>query len=505
MSFECVNVIGGGLAGLSAAVALADSGVRVRLFEKRPHLGGRATSYLLPDGSHVDNCQHVTLGCCTNLADFYRRVGSAGQIRFYDRLYFADARGSRFTIAPSSLAPPFHMMLSFLRFSALTWADKFAIGSAMMEIARTGGHPPGAEGTSMLDWLHRMKQTPAAIERFWRVVLVSALDEELARTDARYGIDVFWKAFLSNREGFRLGIPSVPLSDLYDGCHAAIEKRGGEVRTRATVRELRIEQGRMKSIVFDDCSEETADAFVMAVPQSAALDIIDPALAASDSSFAGLQHLHDSPITGIHLRFDRHVMDEPFLTLLDHTVQWIFNKTLLYSNFAHAAASNDNAAAEHAGVGAGNTILSAENNVGDKDSAGQYLQLVISASYDLVSRSRQEIIEMCVRELQDVLPATREAKLVKSTVIKEVAATFSPEPGSDQYRPGPRCSVENLFLAGDWTRTGWPATMESAVRSGYIAAEAILNSAGKPHKFVQPDLPAQGFCTRWARNGRSSA
>ncbi|MFZ0908284.1 MAG: hydroxysqualene dehydroxylase HpnE [Candidatus Acidiferrales bacterium] len=489
MSFECVNVIGGGLAGLSAAVALADAGVRVRLFEKRPHLGGRATSYLLPDGSHVDNCQHVTLGCCTNLADFYRRVGAAGQIRFYDRLFFADARGNRFSIEPSSLPPPFHMMFSFLRFSALKWADKRAIGRAMMEIARSGGHPPEAGGTSMLDWLHRMKQTPAAIERFWRVVLVSALDEELARTDARYGIDVFWKAFLSNREGFRLGIPAVPLSELYDGCRAAIEKRGGEVRTRATVRELRIEQGRMKSIVFDDGSEETADAFVMAVPQSAVLDIVDPALAASDANFAGLQHLHDAPITGIHLWFDRHVMDEPFLTLLDHTVQWIFNKTLLYSDAAQAASSNGSAAATNDSVAAAND-------------AAQYLQLVISASYDLVSRPRQEIVEMCVHELQDVLPATREAKLVKSTVIKEVAATFSPEPGSDQWRPGPRCSIENLFLAGDWTRTGWPATMEGAVRSGYIAAEAVLASAGNSRKFIQPDLPAQGLCARWARNGQ---
>ena len=500
-----MNVIGGGLAGLSAAVALADSGVRVRLFEKRPHLGGRATSYLLPDGSHIDNCQHVTLGCCINLADFYRRVGSAGQIRYYDQLYFADARGDRFTISPSSLAPPFHMMFSFLRFSALTWADKVAIGRAMMQIATTGGHPPGVEGTSMLDWLHRMKQTPAAIERFWRVVLVSALDEELARMDARYGIDVFWKAFLSNREGFRLGIPSVPLSDLYDGCRAAIEKRGGEVRTRATVRELRIEQSRMKSIVFDDGSEEVADAFVMAVPQSAVLDIIDPALAASDASFAGLQHLHDAPITGIHLWFDRQVMDEPFLTLLDHTVQWIFNKTLLYSDASQPSSSNGDGAAKKVGVVPEDGDVVVKNDVVSNNDDGQYLQLVISASYDLVSRPRQEIIEMCLRELQDVLPATRDAKLVKSTVIKEVAATFSPEPGSDQWRPGPRCSVENLFLAGDWTRTGWPATMEGAVRSGYIVAEAILTLAGKPHKFVQPDLPAQGLCARWARNGGGSA
>ena len=483
-----MNVIGGGLAGLSAAVALADSGLRVRLFDKRPHLGGRATSYLLPDGSHVDNCQHVTLGCCTNLADFYRRVGSENRIRYYDRLYFADSHGHRDTIAASMLAPPFHMAFSFLRFSALSLADKTGIGRALLEIARHGGHPPDSEGVSMLDWLHRQHQTPAAIERFWRVVLVSALDEELARTDARYGIDVFWKAFLSNRDGFRVGIPTVPLSELYDGCHAAIEQRGGEVRCRAAVRELRIEEGQARAIVFDDGSEAKGDAFVLAVPQTAVADLVGTALASTDRSIAGLRHLHDAPITGIHLWFDRPVMEEPFLTLLDHTVQWIFNKTLLYSG-APPASSNGHASAHEAPAG------------GD----GQYLQLVISASYDLVSRSRQEIIDLAVRELRDVLPATRDAKLVKSTVIKEVAATFSPEPGSDQWRPGPRCSVENLFLAGDWTRTGWPATMEGAVRSGYLAAEAVSISAGAPRKFLQPDLPAQGLCARWARNGHSNS
>ena len=262
-----MNVIGGGLAGLSAAVALADAGVRVRLSEKRPYLGGRATSYVLPDGSHVDNCQHVTLGCCTNLADFYKRVGAADRIRYYDRLYFADARGRRYSIAASLFAPPFHMTLSFLRFSALSWSDKSGIARAMLEIARSGGHPHGVEGNSMLGWLHRMGQTPSAIERFWRVVLVSALDEELARTDAQYGIDVFWKAFLANREGFRVGIPSVPLSGLYEGCRQAIEQRGGEVRCRATLRGFRMEGQRVRNLVFDDGEELAGDTFVFAVPQ----------------------------------------------------------------------------------------------------------------------------------------------------------------------------------------------------------------------------------------------
>src|SRR5579872_4598434 len=144
MPCETVIVIGGGLAGLSAATALADAGVRVQLLEKRPYLGGRATSYALPDGSHIDNCQHVTLGCCTNLADFYRRVGASEKIRFYDRLYFFDREGRRSEIQASPLPPPLHMAPSFLLFDALTLADKSSIAEAMLAIAREGGKPSRA-------------------------------------------------------------------------------------------------------------------------------------------------------------------------------------------------------------------------------------------------------------------------------------------------------------------------------------------------------------------------
>src|SRR5271168_5357134 len=146
MPSQSVLVIGGGLAGLSSAVALAEAGLQVRLLEKRPHLGGRATSYTLPDGSEVDNCQHVTLGCCTNLADFYSRVGAAGKIRFYDRLYFVDAQGRRSTMEASPLPPPLHMAPSFLLFSSLSLADKRSIGEAMLAIARAGGNPPYTSG-----------------------------------------------------------------------------------------------------------------------------------------------------------------------------------------------------------------------------------------------------------------------------------------------------------------------------------------------------------------------
>jgi squalene-associated FAD-dependent desaturase len=482
MSSQSVLVIGGGLAGLSSAVALAEAGLQVRLLEKRPHLGGRATSYTLPDGSEVDNCQHVTLGCCTNLADFYSRVGASEKIRFYDRLYFADANGQRSIIEAAPLPPPLHMAPAFLLFRALTLDDKRSIANAMLAIARSSGSPPRIEGISMLDWLHRMNQTADAIERFWRVVLVSALDEELARTDARCGIEVFWKAFLGNSTGYRVGIPTVPLADLYQGCREAIEQQGGEVRLRCGIREIRVKGNCFAGAVLDDGKEVFADACVSAVPHDALLDLLPPECTDVNTPLEGLRHLKTSPITGVHLWFDRQVMHEPFLTLLDHTTQWVFNKTLLYksdeTNHGAARPSDEQAAAV--------------------EGSGQYLQLVISASYDLIPRSRQEIIELCRRELGAVLPLTREAQLRKATVIKEVNATFSPGPGSDHWRPPQRIPLANLYLCGDWTRTGWPATMEGAVRSGYLAAEAVLADRGEPRTFLQPDLPFEGLCKFWA-------
>lgn len=461
-------VIGGGLAGLSSAVVLAEAGLRVRLLEKRPHLGGRATSYVLPTGEHVDNCQHVTMGCCTNLDDFYRRIGSAHKIRYYDRLFFMDRRGRRSVIEPSALSPPLHLAPSFLLFPSLSWADKSSIARAMLVVARHGGPPPDAHGRNMLEWLHEHGQTPAAIERFWRVVLVSALDEELDRAGAGYGLEVFWKGFLSNRRGFEVGIPAVPLADLYDGCRQAIEQRGGEVRTRAGVREIHTSPDGVTQLLMEDGSTLTADYYLACVPHGALLGLLPLSLIKRDEAFSNLHNLRTSPITGVHLWFDRPVMSDPFLTLLDRTTQWIFNKTRLY-------------APEKAGEPSGN---------------GQYLQLVISASYNLVELSRQEIIELCLRELFDVLPATRDAQLVKATVIKEVDATFSPAPDSDAWRPPQRTSLPNLFLAGDWTRTGWPSTMESAVRSGYLAAEALLAAEGRPQRFLQPDLPVEGCARR---------
>jgi zeta-carotene desaturase len=366
------------------------------------------------------------------------------------------------------------MIGAFAKFAPLTLKDKLSIAWAMLNILQTNGRTWDVNlfgGISMLEWLRRRHQTKGAIERFWRVVLVSALDEELEKTDARYGIDVFWRAFLSNRTGYRMGIPTVPLAELYDGCKSAIEQKGGEVNLRATARQLQIENDVVTAALFDASREERADAFILAVPHTAVAALLPDETMRKGSVFRNLAMLKTAPITGVHLWLDREVMTEPFITLLDTTTQWIFNKTALYGALS----------------GAG------------KDSGkGQYLQLVVSASYSLLQKPRQEIIDLCLKEVRQALPAARDANLIKATVIKEAAATFSPEPGVDRWRPKQETTVQNLFLAGDWTDTGWPATMEGAVRSGYLAAEAVLRKESRPHQFVRPDLGADGLVALWA-------
>ncbi len=219
---------------------------------------------------------------------------------------------------------------------------------------------------------------------------------------------------------------------------------------------------------------ERAAACVLATPSDVAEKLLPESLRVSDPVFSNLKNLNSSPITGIHLWFDRKVMDEPHLALLDTQTQWIFNKSLLYGHLA------------------------------EKD-ATQYLQLVVSASYDFLEKPRQEIIDLCLRELRHALPAARDAAVVKAIVIKEVAATMRPEPGVDRWRLPQQTHIPGLFLAGDWTATGWPATMEGAVRSGYLAAEAVLRAAGEPRQFLQPELPQERLVRFLAKsNGEKS-
>ena len=266
-----------------------------------------------------------------------------------------------------------------------------------------------------------------------------------------------------------MGVPAVPLAQLYDGCKQEIERRGGEVNLRTPLRRIVLANGAVEGVEFDGRGKETADAYVFAVPHETLAKFLTDEMRRAEPSLANLDKIKVSPITGVHFWFDRTVMTEPFVTLLETKTQWIFNKTQLYGN------SN----------GSGKT-------------QGQYLQLVISASYEFLQKSRQEIIDVCLAEVCHALPMAKEAKLVKATVIKEAAATFSPQPGVDRWRPKQETNVQGMFVAGDWTATGWPATMEGAVRSGYLAAEAVLRKAGTPRIFLQPDLAPDGLVALFA-------
>ena len=437
-----VAIIGGGLAGLATAVALGAAGRKVRLFEARPHLGGRATSYPLnsaaDDGPTIDNCQHVLLRCCTNLIDFYQRLGVENRIHFHREYFWIEPGGRVSTMRRGLLPAPLHFTESFARLRFLSLADKISVAHGLLAVKYEYGRRSDLESISMRAWLTEKKQTARAVERFWRQVLVSAVNEELDQMAASHGLQVFYLGFLSEANSYEMGIPSVPLADLYSE-EAWSNYPAVHIEHRAAVRKLCIDGGRVNGLLLDNGQKHQVDAYVLAVPFER-VNALAPEL---DLDLGGFSH---APITGIHLWFDRPVTDLPHATLLDRTIQWMFNKR-----------------------------------------EGRHIQLVVSASRSLTDMPRADVIELALRELREFFPSMGEAKLERAHVVKEIRATFSAAPGLESRRPVSHTGISKLFLAGDWTRSGWPATMEGAVRSGYLAAEAVLAVEGVACKFLKED------------------
>src|SRR5882762_4086782 len=455
-----VAIVGGGLAGLAAGCALAEAGCRISLYERRPYLGGRASSYQHPGtGEIVDNCQHVLLGCCTNLIDLYRRTGVEDKIRWYDELTFLEPGGRASRIAPSFLPAPLHNGPSVLGARCLGLQDKVSIARVM--IALLPGVPED-NGQNFLGWLRGYGPTSGALERFWKPILISALNEDLDRVSVFYAGQVIRESFMKSAAAGRMGIPAIPLSDLYAAGAGYIRARGGEVFLRAAVEALDVcDDGvRLKT----PQGEAVANAVVLAVTSDIALKLL-PENLRPKAWTASSDGLETSPIAGIHLWFDRQISELDHAVLLDRTIQWMFHKSRIQAEVR-----------------------------GSENAGGSYVELVVSSAKSLVNLSKNEIVELAVRELREFFPAAREAQLVKSTVIKEIHATFSPGPGVDRFRPSQATSSERVFLAGDWTATRWPATMEGAVRSGYRAAEVLVQAAGlKVAPLLVADLPAAGF------------
>lgn len=451
---------------MSAACALAEAGCTVQLIERRGYLGGRASSYVHPGvGEVIDNCQHVLFGCCTNLIGLYERIGVADRIHWTSDMTMIEPKGRRSRLGPFRLGPlrlpaPLHGAPSLLAAHAFSVADKLALGRALSAMMRPDAITPSQE--SLGAWLRRHKQTEGVMNRFWRLVIASALNADIEHIAISYATKVIRELFMNSAKAGSMGMSSVPLSELYAGAERFLEQRGSVVVYNTNVESLaRDDMSGRWNIKTRNGIHET-DYVVLALPFEG-LDKLLPNMPLADGVnqlIGQIEQFEHWPICSVHLWFDREITDLEHAVLLDREIHWMYNKGRLQPW---------------------------------RKLKGSYVELVISASKEFAALSRETAITRSLRELAEFFPIVREAKVEKVALIKEVRATFGVPPGIDRARPSAQSPWPNLFLAGDWIATGWPSTMESAARSGHQAAEALCNAAGSPQNILNPDLQPEGL------------
>ncbi len=455
-----VTIIGGGVAGMSAACALAEAGFRVQLVERRGYLGGRASSYLHPGVKEViDNCQHVLFGCCTNLVGFYERIGVAGKIHWTSEMTMIEPGGRRSQLGPSFLPAPLHGLPKLMTAHAFSLADKIALARAFSALMRQVSH----DSTESLGaWLKRHKQTQGALDRFWRLVIASALNADIESIALPYAAKVIRELFMNSPVAGSMGMSTVPLSQLYVEVQSFLEKRGATIHLNASVESASWNEAAAQWTVTTRTGDILSDFIVLALPFESTQKLL-PNLPPSDT--AGIlarqlaQHEH-WPICSVHLWFGREITDLDHAVLLDREIHWMYNKRRLQPWRA---------------------------------GKGSYIELVQSASRTFAALPRDQAIAQALAELGEFFPHVHTAKLEKAALIKEVRATFGVPPGIDAARPTATSPWPNLFLAGDWVQTGWPSTMESAARSGHLAAEALCAALGETRAILNDDLKPTGL------------
>ena len=445
---------------MSAACALAEAGFCVQLVERRSYLGGRASSYLHPGiGEVIDNCQHVLFGCCTNLIGFYRRIGALDKIHWSGEMTMIEPGGRRSVLGSSWLPAPLHGAPRLMAAHAFTWADKLALARAFGAMMR----PISSDSKETLaSWLARHRQTRGSVERFWKLVIASALNAEIECIAVPYAAKVIRELFINSADAGAMGINTVPLSELYGGVKPFLESRGSSVHLNANVESVHWDEEVAEWALNTRTESLRSELLVLALPFEGTRQIIArmPPAEGADALRAQTERHQHWPICSAHLWFDREITDLDHAVLLDREIHWVFNRGRLQPG---------------------------------RKVKGSYIEVEVSASRVFAARGRNEAIDLTLRELSEFFPAITVAKLEKAALVKEVRATFGVPPGIDQYRPGARSPWPNCILAGDWTATGWPSTMESAARSGHLAAEALCGVIGEPRSFLVPDLQPQGL------------
>jgi squalene-associated FAD-dependent desaturase len=454
-------VVGAGVAGMSASCALAESGLKVHLVERKSYLGGRASSYLHPGVNEViDNCQHVLFGCCTNLIGFYERIRVQEKIHWTKTMTMIEPGGRRSVLGPSSWLPaPLHGMPHLLRAHAFTRADKLALARAFRAFLR----PVSAGSTEDLgQWLRRNGQTQGALERFWRLVIASALNADIDVIALPYAAKVIRELFMNSAQAGAMGMSTVPLSELYSGAEKFLRENNGSVVFNSGIDAAEWDEETSQWAVLTRSGPLIADYLVLALPFEAAAKLVPrmPPADGVESLTAKIERHQHSPICSVHLWFYGEITPLEHAVLLDRTIHWMYNKSRLQPGRA---------------------------------GKGSYLELVVSASESFAALTREQAIDLALRELAEYFPAVASTKLEKAALVKEVRATFTVPPGIDAFRPASASPWPNCVLAGDWISTGWPSTMESAARSGHLAAEAITASLGLPQKFLALDLKPRGL------------
>ena len=456
-----VAVVGGGVAGIAAAVRAVEAGWRVELIETRTKLGGRATSFDdVRSGVELDNCQHVVMGCCTNILDLYDRIDALGEIDWHETLWFARGSGAMDALSIAPILPaPAHYGPSFLRMRLFSWSEKVAIARAFLAILRMG--PRGRlrwTGRAFGEFLASVRQPARVVELFWDPVVLSACNLPSAACEAAHALKVFDEGMLAHRFAGAVGVARVPLGRLYGRVEEIVAATGGSLRLRTSAKAFAFDGRRITGVVCDEGVVET-HAVIAAVPPDRLARLCSDTLRAQDKRLANLDRFAFSPILGVHLAFRRRVLQRANLALPGRATHWLF---------AHDVPADAGFA--------------------------QRIEAVVSAADAWVGLPEEETTR---RVLDDMswglgIPVEELAReLAWSRPVLEKRATFASAPGVDAIRPRAaveagdlRGGVANLFLAGEWTDTGWPSTMEGAARSGYAAAAVCTGQGG-----VLADLP----------------